>query len=255
MKNTVVSQAEWIAAHKAFLEREKEFTRARDRLSAARRALPWIKVDKAYAFDTPQGWKTLAELFEGRSQLIVYHFMFGPDWEHGCPSCSFVSDNVSGALVHLNQRDVTFVTVSRAPLPQLEKFKKRMGWTFPWVSSFGSDFNYDFHVSFKKEDMERNSIYYNYDQMKPYPVDELQGISVFIKDSAGEIFHTYSSYARGCDILLTTYNLLDLVPKGRDEDGLAFSMAWVRHHDRYENAGPVDTEAAYSPPRALCCGG
>ncbi len=254
MKHTVVSPSEFQTAHKAFLEREKEFTRARDALSAARRELPWVKVDKAYTFDTPQGRKTLSELFDGRSQLIVYHFMFGPDWEHGCASCSFVSDGIDGSIVHVNQRDVTFLAVSRAPLPQLEAFKKRMGWSVPWVSSFGSDFNYDFHVSFTKEELDSGSIFYNYGQMTPYPVDELQGISVFYKNDAGEVFHTYSSYARGCDMLVSTYNLLDLTPKGRDEDGLAFTMSWVRHHDRYENK-PVDTTAAYAPPRALCCGG
>lgn len=250
--NKIVSKEEWLKARMDFLAREKEFTRARDQLTAARQALPWVKIEKNYTFDTPSGRKSLADLFEGRSQLIVYHFMYGPTWEHGCPSCSFVSDNVQGALVHLQQRDVTFMTVSRAPLPKLEAFKKRMGWTFPWASSYGSDFNADFHVSFTPEQLATGSIDYNYDPKFPPLAEELHGLSVFAKNAAGEIFHTYSTYGRGCDSLLNTYNLLDLVPKGRDEDGLSFTMAWVRHHDRYDDK-PVDAKAAYEPPRALCC--
>jgi predicted dithiol-disulfide oxidoreductase (DUF899 family) len=252
MQHKVVTKAEWLKARTDFLAREKEFTRERDRLNAERQALPWVKVEKTYEFDTPAGRKTLADLFDGRSQLIVYHFMYGPDWEHGCPSCSYVCDHVDGALVHLNQRDVTFLAVSRAPLNKLEAFKTRMGWKFPWVSSFGSDFNADFQVSFTSDDMIKGTIPYNYQTDFPALATELQGISVFAKDANGDVFHTYSSYARGVDLMMGTYNWLDIAPKGRDEDHLAFSMAWVRHHDRYDTK-PVDAKATYEPPRALCC--
>jgi predicted dithiol-disulfide oxidoreductase (DUF899 family) len=205
----------------------------RDELSRQRRALPWVKVDKAYVFDGPNGKETLAELFGGRSQLIVYHFMFGPGWEQGCPSCSLLADHFDGAVVHLAQRDVTFLAVSRAPLPQIEAFKKRMGWKFKWVSSFENDFNRDYHVSFTKDEMDKGEVYYNYALTK-FPSEEAPGASVFAKDAGGTIFHTYSTYGRGLDILIGAYNYLDLVPKGRDEDALPWSMAWVRHHDRYE---------------------
>jgi predicted dithiol-disulfide oxidoreductase (DUF899 family) len=233
--HAVVSKKEWLRARTAFLAREKEFTRLRDELSRARRELPWVRVEKSYVFDGPAGKTTLAELFDGRSQLIVYHFMFGPEWEAGCPSCSFVADHIDGSVAHLAQRDVTFAVVSRAPLSKLEAFQKRMGWRFKWVSSFGSDFNSDYRVSFSKDEIATGSVEYNYAKGK-FPSDEAPGVSVFFKDEAGDVFHTYSSYARGLDILVGAYNYLDLVPKGRDEDGLDFTMAWVRHHDQYPKA-------------------
>jgi predicted dithiol-disulfide oxidoreductase (DUF899 family) len=228
----VVSQNEWIAARKELLTKEKGSTRLRDELSRQRRELPWVRVEKEYVFDAPGGKETLADLFDGRSQLIVYHFMFGPEWEQGCPSCSFLSDHIDGSVVHLAHRDVTFVVVSRAPLPKIEAFKKRMGWRFKWVSSYGNDFNFDYHVSFTKDEMAKGKVYYNYDKNE-FPSDEGPGISVFYKDGTGDIFHTYSSYARGLDMLVGAYNYLDLVPKGRDEAKLPWTMAWVRHHDRY----------------------
>jgi predicted dithiol-disulfide oxidoreductase (DUF899 family) len=232
----IVSRQEWTEARKAFLDKEKEFTRARDRLSAERRALPWVKVDKAYVFDTPEGKKTLAELFDGRSQLIVYHFMLGPNWEEGCPSCSFLADHFDGANIHLAQRDVTFVAISRAPLAEIEAFRRRMGWRFPWVSSFGSDFNFDYQVSFADVAVGKDGDY-NYERQEIVS-DEMPGASVFYKDETGGVFHTYSAYARGLDILVGAYNFLDLTPKGRDEAELPWTMAWVRHHDRYESAKP-----------------
>jgi predicted dithiol-disulfide oxidoreductase (DUF899 family) len=232
----IVSRQEWTEARKAFLDKEKEFTRARDRLSAERRALPWVKVDKAYVFDTPEGKKTLAELFDGRSQFIVYHFMLGPDWEEGCPSCSFLADHFDGANIHLAQRDVTFVAISRAPLAEIEAFRRRMGWRFPWVSSFGSDFNFDYQVSFADVAVGKDGDY-NYERQEIVS-DEMPGASVFYKDETGGVFHTYSAYARGLDILVGAYNFLDLTPKGRDEAELPWTMAWVRHHDRYESAKP-----------------
>jgi len=192
-----------------------------------------VTVDKTYVFEGPKGKVTLAELFDGRSQLIVYHFMLGPGWEQGCPSCSFLSDHIDGAVVHLAHRDMTLVAVSRAPLPQIEAFKKRMGWRFPWVSSYGTDFNFDYHVSFTREQMARGPVDYNFTP-REFPSDEAPGLSVFYKDERGEVFHTYSAYARGLDLLIGAYNYLDLAPKGRDEDALAYTMAWVRHHDRYE---------------------
>jgi predicted dithiol-disulfide oxidoreductase (DUF899 family) len=244
----VVSRDQWLAARKAHLADEKAFTRARDALSKKRRELPWVKVEKPYVFDGPHGKMKLADLFGGKSQLIVYHFMFGPDWEQGCPACSLLADHFDGAAIHLAQRDVAFVVVSRAPLPQIEKFKRRMGWRFKWLSSFGSDFNYDYHVSFTPEQKADGRVDYNYQQQE-FPSDEAPGASAFYKDAAGNVFHTYSSYGRGLDILIGAYNFLDLSPKGRDEDGLAWSMAWVRHHDRYENA-VVDPAAAYQQPKS-----
>jgi predicted dithiol-disulfide oxidoreductase (DUF899 family) len=234
MQHKVVSKDEWLAARKAHLAKEKALTKARDQLSADRRALPWVKVEKNYVFDTPSGKKMLGELFDGRSQLIVYHFMLGPDWAEGCPSCSYLADHFDGAAIHLVQRDVTFIAVSRAPLAKIEAYKKRMGWCFPWVSSYGSDFNFDFQVSFKPEEA-NGEAYYNY-EMGEFQSDEMPGVSVFFKDPSGTVFHTYSAYARGLDILVGTYNFLDLVPKGRDEDELPWSMAWVRRHDEYEDA-------------------
>jgi predicted dithiol-disulfide oxidoreductase (DUF899 family) len=241
----VVSEQEWLTARKELLAKEKEFTRARDALSAERRTLPWVEVKKPYVFDTPQGNRILAELFGGKSQLIIYHFMLGPGWEEGCPSCSYLADHFDGATIHLANRDVAFVVVSRAPLPEIEAYKKRMGWRFRWVSSFGSDFNFDYHVSFSKDDLAKGKISYNYDSVEDpaYQNDELPGASVFYKDSSGNVFHTYSAYARGLDILVGTYNLLDLTSKGRDEDELPWTMAWVRRHDEYEDG---------AAPQACC---
>ncbi len=221
-EHEVVSPKEWIASRKELLRKEKEFTRLRDELSQARRELPWEKVEKEYVFDSLQGKVTLADLFGGRSQLIVYHFMFGPGWEQGCPSCSYLADHFGGSLVHLANRDVTLAVISRAPIDQIEGFKKRMGWEFRWVSSFGGDFNRDYHVSLTKEEMTSGKVNYNYD-MAEFPSEEGPGASVFYKNEAGEIFHTYSTYARGLDILVGAYNFLDMVPKGRDED----SSRWL----------------------------
>jgi predicted dithiol-disulfide oxidoreductase (DUF899 family) len=232
--NAIVSREEWLAARKRHLSKEKEFTRLRDELSRERRELPWIRVEKNYVFDAPGGRQNLSDLFEGRSQLVVYHFMFGPTWEQACKSCSFWADNFNGIVVHLQHRDVTLLAVSRAPLDKIQAFRKRMGWGFKWVSSFGNDFNGDFNVSFTPEELAKGEVHYNY-AMQKFPSDEAPGISVFYKNAKGEVFHTYSCYARGLDMLNVAYHYLDLVPKGRDEDGLPFSMAWLRHRDRYEN--------------------
>ena len=244
----IVSREEWTEARRVHLAKEKQLTRQRDELTRERRELPWVKVEKKYLFDSPRGKVTLADLFAGRSQLLIYHFMFGPDWKEGCPSCSYVCDHLDGAVPHLAARDVTLTMVSRAPLAKIEPFKKRMGWHFPWVSSFGSDFNYDYQASFKPEERAKGSVYYNYTN-QPFPSEEGPGASVFFKDpTSGEIFHTYSTYGRGLDPFVGTYTLLDLVPKGRDEDNLAFSMAWVRHHDRYATGGELlDADRPYWP--------
>ena len=236
MHNPIVSRDEWLAARKALLAKEKEFTRLRDSLNAERRALPWVKVDKQYMFDTPDGRQSLGELFAGRSQLVTKHFMFGPDWTDGCVGCSFEMDHVAGALVHLEHHDVSYVVVSRAPLEKLEAFKRRMGWRFRWVSSFGSDFNYDFHVSFSPEQVASGKAYYNY-ELRDVGIDELSGRSVFYRDEAGDIFHTYSSYARGGELFLGSYAVLDITPKGRDETINGNLTDWVRHHDRYDDVG------------------
>lgn len=230
----VVSHEEWLAARTAFLAKEKEFTRLRDELSRQRRALPWERVGKQYVFDGPNGRETLTELFENRSQLVVYHFMFPPDWDEGCLHCSFWADNFNGIDVHLNHRDVAFVVISRAPLAKIEPFKKRMGWSFKWVSSSSSDFNYDYQASFTPEEVETGTAFYNYVKTDPGLTDR-EGISVFHKDENGAVFHTYSCYARGIDMMNAAYHYLDLVPKGRDEEDLEDSQAWVRHHDRYED--------------------
>ena len=232
-QHKIVSQSEWTAQRKSLLAREKEFTRARDRLSAERRALPWVKVEKPYVFDTPAGKKTLAELFDGKNQLIVYHFMLGPGWVEGCPSCSYLADHFDGAIVHLAHRDAAFVVVSRAPLAEIEAYKKRMGWQFRWVSSFGNDFNFDYRVSFREDQMGKDGDY-NYERQE-IDSEEMPGASIFYKDAGGAIFHTYSAYARGLDILIGAYNWLDLTPKGRDEAELPWSMAWVRRHDEYDD--------------------
>ena len=232
LRQNVVSRQEWTAARIALLAREKELTHLRDEISRERRALPWVRIDKPYVFDGPSGKVTLTELFEGRSQLLVYHFMFDPGWSEGCKSCSFWADNYNGVDVHLAHRDVTMVTVSRAPLDVLESFKRRMGWTFKWVSSFGNDFNHDFHVTFT-EDERHGEVSYNYQQQR-FGSPEAPGASVFYRDEDGSVYHTYSCYARGLDALNGAYQWLDLTPKGRDEDGLRSTMAWVRHHDKYE---------------------
>jgi predicted dithiol-disulfide oxidoreductase (DUF899 family) len=231
----VVSSEEWLAARKEFLAKEKEFTRMRDELSRQRRELPWESVDKPYVFEGPNGAASLADLFSGRSQLMVYHFMLGPGWKEGCPSCSFIADHFDGLTIHLANRDVMLLAVSRAPLNEIETFKKRMEWKFQWVSSFGSDFNYDYQVSATKDDAAKGEVYYNYTMMK-FPSEERPGLSVFAKDESGQVFHTYSAYSRGLDILLGAYNFIDLTPMGRHEEGLPHGMAWVRHHDKYAQA-------------------
>lgn len=230
----VVSNERWIEARKALLAKEKEFTRMRDAISKERRKLPWERVDKEYVFDGPGGKETLADLFDGRSQLLVYHFMYGPDWTEGCKSCSFLADHFNPAIPHLRQRDVTMVAVSRAPLEILEAFKKRMGWSFKWVSSLANDFNRDYQVSFTEEELEKGDVYYNYAR-QGFPSTEAPGVSVFYKDENGEVFHTYSSYQRGLDMFITAYHYLDLVPKGRDEGGLSYTMEWLRLHDEYDD--------------------
>ena len=227
----VVTETEWLVARKDLLTREKEFTRQRDALSAARRKMPMVKIDKEYVFNGPDGKETLADLFYRRSQLIVYHFMLGPGWGEGCKSCSYLADHFDGANWHLPHRDVRFLVVSRAPLAEIQAYQKRMGWRFKWLSSHGNDFNFDYHVSFTPEDEKKGKVYYNYETQE-FMSDELPGLSVFYKDENGDVFHTYSTYARGLDILVGTYNFLDLVPKGRDENP-DLTMDWVRRHDEY----------------------
>jgi predicted dithiol-disulfide oxidoreductase (DUF899 family) len=243
----VVSSNEWLAARKDLLAAEKEFTRQRDALSARRRELPWVRVEKNYVFDGPNGKVSLSDLFRDKSQLIIYHFMLGPDWKEGCPSCSYLGDHFDGSLIHLNARDVAFSAISRAPMSQIAAFKKRMGWEFNWVSSNANSFNFDFHVSFASNERVDGKVNYNYNWME-FPSDEAPGLSVFFKNADGEIFHTYSTYGRGLDILLGAYNFLDMTPKGRDEGNLAHTMAWVRHHDRYDNGYTVDASAGYQQP-------
>ena len=247
----IVSHDEWIAARKAYLIEEKAFSRVRDALAKKRRELPWEKVENNYVFDTPDGKRTLAALFVNKSQLIVYHFMLGPGWDVGCPSCSFLADHFDGAAIHLAQRDVSFVVVSRAPLAEIENFKKRMGWKFTWVSSFGSNFNHDYQVSTSPDEHPAGKVIYNY-EMTTFPREERPGASVFSKNAAGEVFHTYSTYGRGLDMFLGAYHFLDIAPKGRDEDNLARPMAWVRHHDRYDGAA-VDTKVTYQEPKSASC--
>jgi predicted dithiol-disulfide oxidoreductase (DUF899 family) len=246
----IVSRDEWLAARKKLLAKEKQLTHERDAIAAERRQLPWVKVEKNYIFDSPSGKKTLADLFDGKSQLIVYHFMFGPDWKEGCPSCSLNMDHTDGALAHLAQRDVSFAAVSRALVSKIEEFKKRMGWRFAWVSSFGTDFNYDYRASFTNEELAKGKVDYNFDLVE-FPSPEAPGISVFYKNKSGTIFHTYSAYARGTESVVNTYNYLDLVPKGRDEDGPPFTMSWVRHHDRYEDGYLADSDKPYWPADAV----
>ena len=230
--HAIVSEEEWLKARVALLEREKAFTKERDALSKERQALPWVEVSKDYVFDTPDGKRSLGDLFGDRSQLVVYHFMYGPEWQAGCKSCSFWADNFDGVVEHLAARDVAFVAISRAPLSTLDAFKKRMGWHFDWVSSLESDFNFDFDVSFTPEAREKNEIRYNY-QPSNFPADEAPGISVFAKGEDGRIYHSYSTYGRGLDMLNAGYHFLDLVPNGRNEDDLPYPMDWVRLKDEY----------------------
>jgi predicted dithiol-disulfide oxidoreductase (DUF899 family) len=244
----VVSRDEWVAERKALLAHEKELTHLLDQVARERRALPWVRMDKNYVFDTPEGRRTLAELFGGRRQLLVQHFMLAPGWEQGCKSCSFMADHTDGMNVHLAHRDVTFVAISRAPLAEIELFRRRMGWQFKWVSSHGSDFNYDFGVSFTPEEVAKGELPYNYGTW-PHAFEEWPGISVFWKDEAGDVFHTYSTYGRGVEVMMGTYRLLDLTPKGRDERDTFYKMEWVRHHDRYEPKSPAKDKLA----DASCC--
>lgn len=251
-KPKVVSRDEWLAARKELLAREKQLTREYDAIRALRRELPWVKVEQQYVFQGPNGKERLADLFDGCSQLIVRHFMFGPGWKDGCVGCSFASDHVGGTLVHLEHHDVTYVAVSRAPLAEIEAFKKRMGWSFKWVSSFETDFNYDYHVSFRQEEIAQGKVFYNFELRDlPFNIEEMSGLSVFYRDISGDIFHTYSCHARGDEGGLTTYFYLDLTPRGRDENGPTYTLAdWVRHHDRYESGGHVAPSGRYVAPPA-----
>jgi predicted dithiol-disulfide oxidoreductase (DUF899 family) len=250
-----VSRDEWLRARVALLQREKELTRQRDELSRQRRELPWVRIDKSYVFETAQGRRSLLDLFAGRSQLLVKHFMLAPGWGEGCVGCSFEVDHVESALVHVERHDVKVVAVSRAPLHEIEAFKRRMGWRIDWVSSHGSDFNYDFHVSFTPEQLARGKAYYNYRE-DPVPSEELSGFSVFTRDAAGNVYHTYSTYGRGAEEVLSTYMLLDLTPKGRNEPDRGNMTDWVRHHDRYDQGGHVDGTGRYVPAAApACCAG
>ena len=237
-KPIIVSPEKWLAARQELLREEKEFTRLRDKITERRRALPWIKIDKNYIFESTHGCVSLADLFEGRSQLIVQHFMLGAGWEEGCKSCSFMMDHINAAAVHLPARDVSFAAISHAPLAEILPFKQRMGWNVNWVSSHGTEFNRDYHVSFTPEEIAQGKISYNYG-LREFPCEEAPGISVFARDAAGAVYHTYSTYGRGLEITMGAYHLLDMVPKGRDEDGLKFGQEWVRHHDRYEQTADV----------------
>jgi len=250
----IATRAEWLAARTELLIKEKAMTRARDALSAERRQLPMVAVEKTYAFDTATGRKTLGDLFDGRSQLMVYHFMMGPDWSEGCSSCSLLADHIDGSVIHLAHRDVTLLAVSRAPLANIDAFRRRMGWKFTWVSSLQSDFNRDYAVSFSADEIASGRPLYNFGSI-PFPIDEAPGLSVFYKAPSGDVFHTYSTYARGGEALIGVYQYLDFAPKGRDEDGLAFSMSWVRHHDRYGEDYAIDPARLYAAPArtAGCC--
>ena len=243
----IVSRDEWLAERRQHLANEKRLTRLYDQLAAERRRLPWVKLEKSYVFDGPNGQESLSDLFGDRSQLIVNHFMLGPGWQQGCVGCSFGADHVEGALVHLAQKDVSYVVVSRAPLPEIKAFQKRMGWSFKWVSSNGSDFNYDFNVSFTKEQLAAGRGFYNFEETKPSS-EELPGTSVFAKDESGVIFHTYSAFGRGMETILGTYVLLDVTPKGRDETGPSQNLTdWVRHHDAYGGTGSVEPTGRLRP--------
>jgi predicted dithiol-disulfide oxidoreductase (DUF899 family) len=247
LTHPVVEREQWLAPRLALLAREKELGRLSDELARERRALPWVRMDKPYVFDTPEGPRALADLFAGRGQLLVQHFMFGPGWVQGCPSCSYMADHSDGMLAHLAARDTALVAVSRAPLAEITRFRQRMGWRFAWVSSHGSDFNRDFGVSFSPQDVAAKTMHYNFTQ-QGFANEEMPGVSVFVKNDAGEVFHTYSTYGRGVEVMMGTYRMLDLTPKGRDEAGLEYTMAWVRHHDRYE-------PEPFALPTGACCGG
>ena len=248
VNHPVVSTERWVTERKTLLAHEKELMRLHDQIARERRALPWERVDKDYAFETPQGRRSLAELFEGRRQLLVQHFMLAPGWEQGCPSCSFMADHVDGMNVHLAHRDITMIAVSRAPLAEIERFRRRMGWQFEWVSSHGSDFNHDFAVSFRPNDERDGKLVYNF-ATQPFQGEEAPGISVFYKNDAGEVFHTYSTYGRGVEVMMGAYNLMDLTPQGRGERDVAYKMEWVRHHDRYAPAAAEKSAAT----AASCC--
>jgi predicted dithiol-disulfide oxidoreductase (DUF899 family) len=241
----IATPAEWLAARKALLKKEKELTHLRDALAAERQALPWVRVEKNYVFDASGGKKSLADLFDGRSQLAVYHLMFGPDWAEACPSCSMIADSFDGAVVHIAQRDVSFAAISRAQLPKIEAFKARMDWRFPWVSSHDTSFNQDFRVSFTKEQLAAGNCY-NFGT-SGHPGEEAPGLSFFAKDESGTVFHTYSSFGRGVEDILPVYAFLDRAPRGRNEADLPFSMAWVRHHDRYKDGRLADADRPYWP--------
>jgi predicted dithiol-disulfide oxidoreductase (DUF899 family) len=234
-KPKVATPEKWLTARRTLLREEKKLTLLSDRLAERRRKMPWVKMTKPYTFDSPRGRVSLADLFEGRSQLMVQHFMYGPGWEQGCKSCSFMMDHFNPTVPHLNARDVTFTAISHAPLKEILPFKKRMGWAVNWVSSHGTDFNRDFHVSFTQKEIDRGQVDYNYTKMD-FPQTEAPGISIFARDDSGNVYLTYSTYGRGVEVVMTTYELLDLTPKGRDEGGMEYGMDWLRHHDRYKHA-------------------
>ncbi|WP_009964156.1 DUF899 domain-containing protein [Verrucomicrobium spinosum] len=243
----IVSRAEWIEARKALIKKEKAAAQVQDELAEERRKLPWVKVEKNYVFDTPTGKKSLADLFAGNSQLIVYHFMFGPGWKEGCPGCSFMVDHFDGPHIHLFHHDVTLIAVSRATLPELEEYKTRMGWKFPWVSAHDTDFNQDYHVSATEGDKARGKMEYNFEETD-LEIDELPGVSVFYKDDHGNVFHTYSDYARTTESLLGAYHFLDITPKGSNENGPNFNLGdWVKRRDEY-SAPTSGTPACCSNP-------
>lgn len=243
--HTTADRRQWLAQRLQLLAREKELSRLGDEVARERRALPWVRVQTPYVFDTPDGPLALGDLFNGRRQLLVQHFMLGPGWQQGCPSCSFMADHIAGMLPHLAARDVALVVVSRAPLKEIERFRSRMGWGFRWVSSHGTSFNSDFGVSFSPQDVATQTMHYNFAQQR-FANDEMPGVSVFARDDSGEVFHTYSSYGRGVEVMMGTYRLLDLTPAGRDEEQLEHNMAWVRHHDRYE-------PEPFTLPTGGCC--
>jgi predicted dithiol-disulfide oxidoreductase (DUF899 family) len=246
--HATATRDKWLEARLDLLAAEKDLTRRSDEVARLRRQLPWVRIDKAYVFDGPNGRQSLADLFDGRSQLLVQHFMLAPGWEQGCPSCSYMADHTDGMTAHLAQRDVTMVAISRAPLAEIARFRRRMGWRFEWVSSYGTDFNYDFGVSFRPEDVAKGPNNYNYGD-RPLKGEELPGVSVFYKDEAGDVFHTYSTYGRGVEVMMGTYRMLDLMPKGRDERDVGHKMEWVRHHDRYD----PEPAAQAVPAEAACC--
>ena len=251
--NAVVQDDRWLEQRRKLLAREKELTRLHDEVAEARRAMPWRRITKNYVFDTPHGKRTLAELFAGRRQLIVQHFMFGPGWEQGCPSCSYMADHTDGMTIHLAHRDIAFTAVSRAPLADIQRFRARMGWKFDWVSSNGSDFNFDFGVSFTPEQLAGGDVDYNYGK-RYFPAEEAPGISVFVKDDAGDVFHTYSTFGRGVEVMMGTYMLVDLTPRGRNERDVFYKMEWVRHHDRYEADSRFEpAPEKVAPPAATAC--